>query len=62
MIDQHLPMAICSTGKFSSSSCCMHPADTQFRDMFHRMVFSTKRRKQESDSVNDTEASACTSE
>lgn len=55
-------MAICSIGKFSSSPCCMHPADTQFRDMFHRMVFSTKRRKQESDSVNDTEASACTSE
>jgi len=55
-------MAICSVGKISSHPSCMHPDDTQFHDMFHRMVFCTKRRKQESDSGNDTEASACNPE
>lgn len=55
-------MAICSIGKVSSRPSCMHPDDTQFHDMFHHMVFSTKRRKQESDSGNDTGACASTSE
>lgn len=62
LINRHLPVAICSIGKISSRPHCMHPDDTQFHDMFHRMVCSTKRRKQESDSGNDTEACACTSE
>lgn len=47
-------MAICSIGKISSSLSCRHADDAPFHDMFHRMVFSTKKRKQESDSGNDT--------
>lgn len=35
-------MPICSIGRISSHPSCMHPDDTQFRDMFRRMVFSKK--------------------
>ncbi|RMC07706.1 hypothetical protein DUI87_17183 [Hirundo rustica rustica] len=38
LINQHLPMAICSIGKISSRPSCMHPDDTQLHDMFRRMV------------------------
>lgn len=55
-------MAICSIGKISSRPSCMHPDDTQFHDMFCRMVCGAEGGKQESDTGNDTEACACTSE